>query len=246
MHCLVVDDQPVRRDRLVRLLMARGCVGRVTPVRDTVEMLRVIGRTEVDVAFLEARAAGPTGPDPVWPLRRLRAAPAVVLVTDRPAPPPGTVADGIGFLPGSARPDELTDVLRWAGDYRQRGGRPCGAPVDRSPADPDGSLIAVAVGRNVKLVPRSSVRWAEARRDYVRLHTADGSYLIRARLGALADSWRQCGLLRIHRSYLVRTCLVTGLSAVQPGRFVVVIDGRRLPVSRGYLSRVRDRLGGSG
>jgi DNA-binding LytR/AlgR family response regulator len=102
------------------------------------------------------------------------------------------------------------------------------------------------VGQCKKLVPRASVRWGEARRDYVRLYTADGSYLIRARLGTLAEGWRHCGLLRIHRSYLVRVRLIAGLDAVHPGRFAVVVDGHRLPVARSYLPRVRARLHGAG
>ena len=51
-----------------------------------------------------------------------------------------------------------------------------------------------------------------------------------------------CGMLRIHRSYLVRARLITGLDEVRPGRFAVVVDGHRLPVSRSYVSQVRDQL----
>jgi DNA-binding LytR/AlgR family response regulator len=242
MHCLVVDRRPAHGDRLARQLRARACVHRVTSVADPVEVPRVIGRADVDVVFVEAGAAGLAGVELGW-LRRLRAAPAIVLVSAGPHRGTGSPADGTaGYLSEPTGSDELTSCLRWAAASRRLGGTPCGAAVDGSPPTPVGPVIAVAVGRSLKLIPRSSVRWAEARRDYVRLHTADGSYLVRARLGALADSWRACGLLRIHRSYLVRVQLIAGFQAVRPGRFVVVVDGHRLPVARSYLPRVRDRL----
>jgi hypothetical protein len=137
MHCLVVDHLPAHRDRLARLLTARACVGRVTCVADPMDGLRVIGRTRVDVAFVEARMPS-AGPELAWVLHRLRDAPAVVLVTDSRYR--GTEApDALGHLSRSARPDELTGALRWARASRAPGGTtPCGNADSGPPADPVG------------------------------------------------------------------------------------------------------------
>ena len=40
----------------------------------------------------------------------------------------------------------------------------------------------------------------EAQGDYARLHTADGSHLVRVSLATLADRWADAGFVRIHRS----------------------------------------------
>src|SRR6266545_3846147 len=91
----------------------------------------------------------------------------------------------------------------------------------------------------------SSVRWAQARRDYVRLHTLDGSYLIRARMSALADEWAGSGLIRIHRSYLVRLDCLDGLQTTRSGHLCVTIDGQPLPVSRRLVPDIWRILSGS-
>ena len=86
MHCLVVDHHPAHLNRLAQLLAVRACVGRVTRVTDPVDVLRVIGRAHIDVAFVEARLPGRAGPELGWLFKRLRTAPAVVLITDGPDP----------------------------------------------------------------------------------------------------------------------------------------------------------------
>ena len=66
----------------------------------------------------------------------------------------------------------------------------------------------------------------------VRLHTLDGSYLIRARITALADELAAAGLVRVHRSYLVRLNAIDTAETTRSGHLCVSIDGRRLPISR--------------
>ena len=86
------------------------------------------------------------------------------------------------------------------------------------------------------------MRWAQARRDYVRLYTADGSHLIRARLSTLADCWRAAGMVRTHRSYLVNSRFVTDLRTDDSGHLTVVVDGHQLPVSRRTAPSLRRLL----
>src|SRR6266540_3128314 len=109
-------------------------------------------------------------------------------------------------------------------------------------ADTDDDAIPVELGGTTKLVPRSSVRWVEARGDYARLHTSDGSHLIRARLTALADCWRNAGWIRIHRSYLVQLRCIADVRVADSKQMTVVVDGHQLPVSRRLAPKLRNRL----
>src|SRR4051794_20751428 len=156
MHCLVVDRRPAHRDRLARQLSARACVSRVTTVADPMEVLRVIGRADIDVAFVETGTAGLAGLELGWLLRRLRTAPAVVLLTA--GPHRGTASATGGCLTGPPGPDELTGALRWSAASRRLGGTPCGAAAD-GPPPPAGPVLARAGGRGLKLIPRASGRW---------------------------------------------------------------------------------------
>jgi DNA-binding LytR/AlgR family response regulator len=91
------------------------------------------------------------------------------------------------------------------------------------------------------MLPRSAVRWVEAQGDYARLHTADGSHLVRVPLAILAERWADAGFVRVHRSYLVQLKLITELR-LTGGGYVVVVNGRELPVSRRHTRELKDKL----
>ncbi|TMR40516.1 LytTR family transcriptional regulator [Actinomadura geliboluensis] len=108
---------------------------------------------------------------------------------------------------------------------------------------PDGAdeVIPVGVGRTVRFVRRSDVRYAEANGDYARLHTGTGSHLVRVPLAALEEAWRDAGFVRIHRSHLVSLAHVEEL-VIESGRCTLRVGGARLAVSRRNTGALRDRL----
>jgi DNA-binding LytR/AlgR family response regulator len=106
-------------------------------------------------------------------------------------------------------------------------------------------VIPVELAGTTKLVPRSAVRYVEAQGDYARLHTHEGSHLVRIPLSVLEDRWREAGFVRIHRSFLVSLPLVTELRLSGSGYVVRVGSGpdcAELPVSRRHTRELKDRL----
>ncbi|WP_255205121.1 LytTR family DNA-binding domain-containing protein [Actinomadura sp. BRA 177] len=102
-------------------------------------------------------------------------------------------------------------------------------------------VIPVGVGRVVRFVRRSDIRYAEACGDYARLYTGAGSHLVRVPLSVLEEAWRDAGFVRIHRSHLVSLAHVDEL-VVEPGRCTLRVGGTRLTVSRRNTGALRDRL----
>ena len=103
--------------------------------------------------------------------------------------------------------------------------------------------IPVERGGVTRFVDRSDITHVEAEGDYARLHTADGSHLVRAPLTSLAEQWAAAGFVRIHRSVLVALPHVQELRA-EDGRWVVVVDGRELVVARRHTKELRELLTG--
>ena len=82
----------------------------------------------------------------------------------------------------------------------------------RSPRAAAGPIpIPVELAGVTRFVASSDVRYVEAQGDYARLHTAEGSHLVRIPLSVLEEKWADAGFVRIHRSYLVSLPLVTEL-----------------------------------
>ena len=107
-------------------------------------------------------------------------------------------------------------------------------------------MIPVELAGTTKLVPRSTVRWVEAQGDYARLHTTEGSHLVRIPLSVLEERWRDAGFVRIHRSFLVALPLITELRLVRLRVRRARRQRRRtcaeLPVSRRHTRELKDRL----
>lgn len=127
------------------------------------------------------------------------------------------------------------------------GGAGNGAQTESAPDNDPFAVIPVELGGTTKLVRRSSVRWVEAQGDYARLHTDDGSHLVRIPLAQLEENWSEAGFVRIHRSYLVALNLINELRMSSSGYSVLIAGGpmrepRELPVSRRHTRELKDRL----
>ncbi|MGX6449989.1 LytTR family DNA-binding domain-containing protein, partial [Patulibacter sp. S7RM1-6] len=111
----------------------------------------------------------------------------------------------------------------------------------------DGELVPVdnASGGGTRLVPRTSIRYVEARGDHVRIVADDGRFLLRARLGDLAARWGPHGFVRVHRGYLVNLRRAVELQPQLGGTALLRFgDGSEVPVARREVGELRRRLRG--
>lgn len=84
------------------------------------------------------------------------------------------------------------------------------------------------------------LEWVAAERDYVRLHAAGQSYLLRDTLSSLEARLDPDVFIRVRRSALVRTDRVTGIRKAGYGDFrVTLMDGSEIRVGRTYVARIR-------
>jgi DNA-binding LytR/AlgR family response regulator len=249
LRVLAVDDEPPALDELAYLLRADPRVGRVSTAGDAAGALRLLDDSEIDAVFLDIRMPGLDGIELARVLSRFARPPSIVFVTayDERA----VEAFELGVVDYVRKPvqaERLAESLRRVLAARLVPASTTGAPdspdgprervENEQPSDP---TIPVELAGVTRLLPRSAVRWVEAQGDYARLHTAEGSHLVRVPLATLADRWADAGFVRIHRSYLVQLRLITELR-LAGGAYVVVIDGRELPVSRRHTRDLKDRL----
>ena len=106
-----------------------------------------------------------------------------------------------------------------------------------------------ALGGVTRFVDRREVTHVEAHGDYARLHTAEGSHLIRVPLTTLEEEWAGAGFVRIHRSLLVSLAHVTEIR-MEAGRCAVAVGSTEPPtvlqVSRRHTRELRELLGRRG
>lgn len=103
--------------------------------------------------------------------------------------------------------------------------------------------LAVRHQGRIDLVELQEVRWIEAADQYVRLHTADGTHLLRESMAKLDETLDEQQFLRVHRSAIVAVRCLRALEATGRGTGKVLLDdGTELPVARSRMADVRVRL----
>ncbi len=239
LRVLVVDDEAPAREELAFLLSRDDLVGEVVTVARAEDALRRLGGGDVDVVLSDVHMPGLDGLDLARAVSRLASPPAVVFVTahDEHAVQAFDL-QVVDYVLKPVRAARLAAALRRA----VATSAPPAPDPGRGEAD---ETLSVELGGVTRFVQRSSVLWAEAQGDYVRLHTASDSHLLRSTLSQLEERWTPAGFVRLHRSLLVAVHAVRELRT-EDGRHTVVVGegaGRReLPVARRHAREVRERL----
>jgi DNA-binding LytR/AlgR family response regulator len=239
LRVLAIDDEPPALDELVYLLRADDRVASVSCAGDATAALRVLRDATVDAVFLDIRMPGLDGMELARVLARFASPPAIVFVTaldDRAAE--AFDLGVVDYVRKPIQPDRLAESLRRVVAARLLPDHPAVIGQRERADDP---TIPVELAGNTRMLPRSSVRWIEAQGDYARLHTVDGSHLVRVPLATLAERWSEAGFVRIHRSYLVQLPCISELRLSGTG-WVVVVDTSELPVSRRHIHHLREKL----
>jgi len=234
---LVVDDERPALDELSYLLGRDPRVAEVLTCDSATETLRMLREIEVDAVFLDVQMPGLTGLELAQVLARFREPPPIVFVTahDQHAVEAFEL-QAVDYVLKPVRDDRLAEAVRRVVGVVE-------GVADRGPA---GDLqVPVELGGVTRFVARSAISYVEAQGDYARLHTGDGSHLVRTPLSQLEEEWGPAGFVRIHRSLLVSLAHVAEVR-MDAGRCTVVV-GRsgssvELGVSRRHTRQLRDLL----
>jgi DNA-binding LytR/AlgR family response regulator len=229
LRILVIDDERPALDELTYLLERDPRVAGVLGCDSATEALRVLQDLEVDAVFLDIQMPGLTGLDLAQVLSRFKSPPPIVFVTahEEHAVSAFELA-AVDYVLKPVRAERLAEAVRRVVD-------------SGTPAPSGDAQIAVERGGVTRFVQRSDITHVEAQGDYARLHTAEGSHLVRTPLSTLAEEWAPAGFVRIHRSLLVSLPHIEEVRT-ESGRVSVVVAGQELSVSRRHTRELRDLL----
>ncbi len=240
-RALIVDDEAPAREELRWLLSQQIAIGEVFVGASATEALKVIEDQSVDVVFLDIEMPDLNGIELARILRRFSQPPLVVFVTafERHALNAFEV-QAIDYVLKPIRTDRLDQTIKRVADSLADARRST-SDGPREPTPSGRTRIPVDSSGRTILVERSDVVAVEASRDYVRLHTATKSHLVRLSISSLEEEWGSAGFVRVHRSYLVSLAHVKELRSDGAG-LMVLVGALEIPVSRSYSRILRERL----
>lgn len=244
---LIADDEQPALDELAYLLGHDARIGVVHRASNGADALRILTQEEVDAVFLDIHMPGLSGIDLARALGHFDRRPPFVFVTaDEERAVEAFDLAAVDYLLKPVRTERLERAVGRLIEARAAASAaPATGAIPMAPAAPARpELVAVSLGGTTRMIRQDAIHYVQAQGDYARLHTDDGSYLVRVPMSDLEQQWAAAGFVRIHRSYLVALGHVERLrlGASNP---TVLVGGVELPVSRRLLPSLRDRVAAS-
>jgi two-component system response regulator AlgR len=242
MNVLIVDDEPLARERLSRMVAELdGCRVLQPCASNGLEALALIDSLKPDVVLLDIRMPGLDGLQVAAKLCEREAPPAVIFCTahDEFALDAFQVS-AVGYLVKPVRPEALSEALKKA----ERPNRVQLAALTRPAVDHNGgprSHISARTRKGIELIPLEHVIFFIADHKYVTLRHEGGEVLLDEPLKSLEDEFGE-RFVRIHRNALVARERIERLQRTPLGHFQLFLrglNGDPLIVSRRHVAGVR-------
>lgn len=104
--------------------------------------------------------------------------------------------------------------------------------------------VVVKDGSKIKVIPVQKIQYFMAADDYVKIYTSEGVFLKKSTMSFFEESLRTHHFVRVHRSYLVNSQLITRIEPYEKeGHLVILTTGVSLPVSRTGYGNLKEVLG---
>ncbi len=252
LRTLIVDDEPLARERLRGLLRTEATVEIVGECGSGTEAIATIKNTSLDLVFLDMQMPGCDG------LQVLAGIPAenrpgIIFATahERFAVDAFDV-QAIDYLLKPFDRERLQTALRRAHDFQrirrhgEAGQKSAGPPAisPPPPAQKNERLTVKADGRLVFLKP-DEIIWVEAADNYVVLHLTTGRLMLRETMAAIEARLGTVSFVRVNRSSLVHLEQIKEIQPALHGDYTVVLrEGTKLPLSRSLRSQLGKFAGG--
>ena len=264
LRVVVVDDEPLIREGLSAILAAEPGVRVVASCPDGASALAAVHRHAPDLLFLDVQMPGMDGLAVARALARTSPAPVVVFATahERYAVAAFEVS-AVDYLLKPFDEERVRESVRRVRARLAHGGAgalraqlaallarldgadaAAGVPL-ASPAAARVPLerLLVDIAHGTRVVWTKDVEWVEAADNYVVVHSADGSGLIREPLKSLESRLDPARFARVHRSAIVNLARVRQFRLLRGGDYALTLrSGAVVTLSRTYRDDVLQRL----
>jgi len=224
-----VDDGPVARQRLIRLLGQIADAEVVGDVSNAKDALLAVGRLAPDVMLLDVEMPGVDG----LTLAALPYLPPIVFVTAHTTH--ALAAFEVGAHDYLVKPVDLPRLGAALDRVRDR------MSLGRGAAETEPWRLTVVDGSLRRFVDAREVHCFQAHEKYVSFTVSGRELLLRESLDTLEVRLGALGFLRANRGALVRKAAIVAFDAAGGGTLVLV-GGETVPVSRRALPAIRAAL----
>ncbi len=224
MKIMVVDDEPLARDRLIRFLTDIDTVDGIQSASTGVECLEKLNSFPADVVLLDIRMPGENGLQVAEQINQRPTPPAIIFCTayDDYALDAFRV-NAQNYLMKPISNQALSEALSCIGQITR-------AHLSALNAQPKIDAISVHNGREKELIPLSEFYFCRAEQKYVSLYCFRGERILDDSLKALEERFESC-LVRVHRNTLVYRPRIVRLYRDAEGSYWLALKDVDEPIS---------------
>jgi two-component system LytT family response regulator len=251
-RAVIADDEPLSREKLKECLQAEPDIDIVASCSDGRQVVDAVERLQPDAIFLDiqmprldafqALAELPEARIPKivfvsaydeFALRAFESAAVDYLLKPYTPQRFQKAVQRLRTIIANERTGALRDRMRSM--LRELESEPAAPRIER--------LIIKAKGK-IAFIYVDEIAWIAAEGNYISVHTGKESFLYRETMNNMMGRLDPSKFLRVHRSTIVNTAFV---KEIQPWisdteSIVVMRDGTRLTISRGYLKELQERI----
>jgi len=241
MNILIVDDEPLARQRLIGLVQGLNGCEACANASNGKDALRLAQELKPDVVLLDIRMPGMDGIETAHHMNRLSKPPAIIFTTAFSEHAlKAFETHAVDYLLKPIKQERLHEAL----DAAARLTKPQLEQLKYIDEQPKvRTHICVKTRGSLELVPIETIRYFLADHKYVTLRTDDHECLIEESLKSLESEFGHL-FTRIHRNALIADKYMNGLEKNSEGHCVITIEGieERLEISRRHLPHVRKKI----
>lgn len=240
MDILIVDDEPLARARLARLLESFTGYQVVGEAADSISALDLINKNDPDIIFLDVCMPGENGIDLAKQIGELDDPPVIIFCSAHEQYAVDAFSTlAVGYLLKPIHKDALTAVLEKA-KTTNRLQRAHLAQAHPNLAEKPRAFISTRTRKGIVRIPLDNIYYFVADQKYVSVFHSQGESLIDQSLKELEILFAD-QVIRSHRNTLINKRYLIGMEKAGNGQFVLRLDNceHKPHVSRRHLADVR-------
>jgi two-component system LytT family response regulator len=246
-HTVIADDEVLARQKLRQLLRNEpeiDVVGEGATASETIDLVRA---TKPQLLFLDIQMPGMDGFDIAMELctSNLTPKPHIIFTTahDQYALRAFEI-HAMDYLLKPFSQERLSSAVdRARKEILLSSQQPAGNGAPGQNGSHYTTRIVFKSRGRIVFLPVSDIRWISAEENYVRICTQNETHLLRETMARLEEKLDPNMFLRVHRSSIVNLQHVKEVRTEADGEYaVVLVNGEKLTMSRGYRSRINGWL----